>query len=323
MLGLVLLEQIRAYIVLTQARYSGQGLATEYFRLNTTSDLLSLGFAILIVALTCWGMLFPRRIGEGRTLTLALFSTVMLWLDYGVRRSEASDFSPEAAVALLLSMCLLLAVLLTHSRPQLSVWAKSFRILRNTGVILLLFVLFAFGYAFVFPTYSGTQEIIGFNADAGVVLGAAVWRGHGLGDRPSPALQERLDVGYDLLVRRAVPRLVLTGASAPGELAEAEVARQDLLKRGIDASQIIMETTSHTTLEQVRYMREELQGKQNWSRFVLISDQYHLARVSEMCRFNRLSTIACPSRIRQSFLDLLYYRLRESVALMEYWLLGR
>jgi len=323
LLGFVLVEQLRTYLVLCQARYEGQGLPAEYLRFTTTSDLLSLVYTVAILALIVWAIIRPQRIGSGRTVALALFSTLLLWLDYGVRRSEASEFLPEAAIALILAMCLLLAVLLTGSKPERSPWARTLRIVRNSAGLFVLLILFAFVYAFLFPMYSDTREVTAFNADAGVVLGAAVWRGHGLGERPSPALRERLDVGYDLLTKRAIPRIVVTGASAPGELAEAEVARRDLIRRGIDPSQIIEETASHTTLEQVRYVREELQAKQNWSRFVLISDQYHLARASEMCRFNRLTVIACPSNIHQSFLDLLYYRVRESMALVEYWMLGR
>jgi vancomycin permeability regulator SanA len=323
LLLLVLIEQVRAFVVLTQARYEGQGLPVHYFRFSTTSDVLSGLFAAVIIALVLLVIARPARIGKGRTISLAIFSTLMLWLDYGVRRTPSAEFEPEAAVALIISFCLLLAVLLTRSKPQRTRLRRTLDIIRNTAGILAILVLATFVFAFAYPTYTGTQEIAGFNADAGVVLGAAVWRGHGLGDRPSPALRERLDVGYDLLVKRAIPRLVVTGASAPGELAEAEVAKIDLVKRGVDASQVIEETVSHTTLEQVRYLREELHNKQTWSRFVIISDQYHLARVSEMCRFHGLRTIACPSRIRQPFVDLLYYRLRESVALLEYWLLGR
>lgn len=323
LLILVLLEQVRAYVVLTQARYQGQGLAVQYLRFSTTSDVLSLLLALTIVGLVLWALFRPARIGKGRTLSLSIFSTLMLWLDYGVRRTEASEFQPEAAVALIISFCLLLAVLLTKSKPDRTPLRRTISIVRNTAGILAVLILASFVYAFSYPTYSGTQEISDFNADAGVVLGAAVWRGQGLGERPSPALRERLDVGYDLIMKRAIPRLVVTGASAPGELAEAEVARLDLIKRGIEQSQVIEETSSHTTLEQVRFLREELHEKQTWSRFVLISDQYHLARVSEMCRFHGLKTIACPSRIKQAVIDLLYYRLRESVALLEYWLLGR
>src|ERR1051325_4953212 len=206
---------MRAFVVLTQARYEGQGLPVHYLRFSTTSDVLSLLFAVVIMGLVLWAIVYPARIGKGRTVSLAIFSTLMLWLDYGVRRTPASDFEPEAAVALILSFCLLLAVLLTTSKPHRTRARRTLDIIRNTAGILVVLVLATFVYAFAYPTYTGTEEITDFNADAGVVLGAAVWRGHGLGDRPSPALRERLDVGYDLLMKRAIPRLVVTGASAP------------------------------------------------------------------------------------------------------------
>jgi uncharacterized SAM-binding protein YcdF (DUF218 family) len=312
-----------AYKVLTEARYEGQGLAPLYYRLDTTSDLLSLLFLAMTLVLIVVAFVQPRRISLGRTITAALFSGLLLWLDYGVRRLEASEFSPTAAVTLLISMCGLLAILMTRSQPFLRPVIRVYRIVRNSVFVFLALGLFSFFYGFTFPTYTEIREITAFNADAGVVLGAAVWRGHGLGDRPSPTFRERIEVGYDLLTKQAIPRLVVTGASAPGEQAEAEVARKDLMKRGVAQAQIVEETNSHTTLEQVRYLREDLMQKEGWSRFVIISDQYHLARVVEMCRFANLKAVGSPSQISQPFLDLLYYRIRESVALLAYWLLGK
>jgi uncharacterized SAM-binding protein YcdF (DUF218 family) len=154
-------------------------------------------------------------------------------------------------------------------------------------------------------------------------MGAAVWRGNNLGERPSPTLYERLNIAHELLSKKTVPRVVVTGGSAPGEQAEASVARKDLIKRGIDPSRVIAETKSHSTLDQIIYLREELTKKQNWERFVIISDHYHLARVGEMCKFNRVNAITAPSRIEQPFLDLAWYRIRESMALLAYWLIGK
>lgn len=323
LLSITLLLQPWAYTVLTQARYESQGLAPEYFRLSTTSDILSLGFTGLSIILLIVALFGPRRISLGRTIVSTVFAGLLLWLDYGVRRLEASEFSPVAAVVLLLSMCGLIATLMTHSQPFLRPIVRIWRIARNTAGVFLVAVIFAFLYSFTFPAYTEPREIITFEPDAGVVLGAAVWRGKGLGDRPSPTLRQRIEVGYDLLAKRIIPRIVVTGASAPGEQAEAEVAKEDLISRGVDPAQIVEETESHTTLEQVRYLREELQAKQSWDRFVIISDQYHLARVIEMCRFAGLHAIGSPSRIEQPFVDLLYYRFRESVALLAYWLLGK
>ncbi len=53
---------------------------------------------------------------------------------------------------------------------------------------------------------------------------------------------------------RSAP-LIVTGGSASGKLAEAEVARNELLHMGVDSSQIIEENSSHTTFEQVRFLR--------------------------------------------------------------------
>ncbi|MFI5201240.1 MAG: YdcF family protein [Candidatus Kapaibacterium sp.] len=321
--ALMLAAQVIGYIVLVQARYEGQGLTPIYFRFTTASDIISLLFHIAIIALLVAAIAKPSRIGRGRTVSVAILSGILLWLDFGVRRTPPEEFVPEAAVALLLAMFALLATLSTGSRFWLRPMRRVFRVVRKTISIAVLMVLFAFFYSFFFPTYSRIEDIASFNADAGVVLGAAVWSGLGRGERPSPALRERIELGYELLAAHAIPRIVVTGASAPGELAEAEVAKRVLLAHGVDPSKIIEETSSHTTLEQVRYLHDELFEKQGWTRFVIVSDQYHLARVCEMCKFNGLTAIGSPSRIHQPVLDLLYYRFRESMALLEYWLLGR
>jgi uncharacterized SAM-binding protein YcdF (DUF218 family) len=323
LLVVVLILQPWAYIVLTQARYEGQGLSPQYSRFSTISDILSIGFSVLSTVLVLAAMVNPRRISLARTVISVVLSLLLLWLDYGVRRLEASEFSPMAAVVLVLSMCALLATLMTKSQPLLRPIRRVGRIAWHAVLVFMLAMLFAFFYSFTFPTYTDSREIAAFEPHAGVVLGAAVWRSRGLGDRPSPTLRQRIEVGYELLSRKVIPRIVVTGASAPGEQAEAEVAKRDLESRGVDPAQIVEETESHTTLEQVRYLGEELRARQTWDRFVIISDQYHLARVIEMCRFAGLHAIGSPSRIDQPFLDLLYYRGRESVALLAYWLLGK
>ncbi len=323
LLTLALAAQALGYVVLTEARYEGQGLAPVYFRLTTMSDILSLFLAMLVLASLMLAILKPERLGGVRTVSVALLSGILLWLDIGIRHTPAEEFAPEAAVALLLAMFVFLATLLTRSRRMVSPIRRVLREGRNVVSIALMLMLLAFIYAFFFPTYSSNAEVAAFHADSGVILGAAVWRGNGLGERPSPALRERIDLGYQLLTSHAIPRLVVTGGSAPGKQAEAEVAKRELLQRGVDPAQIIEENSSHTTLEQVRFLHDELFQKQGWVRFVIVSDQYHLARVCDMCKFNGLNVIGSPSNIHEPFFDLAYYRIRESVAMIEYWLLGR
>ena len=323
LLFLAIFGEIGGYIVLTQARYEGQGLYPVFFRLSTLGDVFSLAFIGVVLLLLFFAVLRTKRMGRLRTVSATLLVGILLWLDFGIRHTPSEEFSSGAAIAILVAKVLLLAVLLTASKGVISPIRKIWRILKRAVLLSLVFILVAFINAFFFPTYSRIEEVTAFNADAGVVLGAAVWHGKGLGDRPSPALRERILLGYQLLTSHAVPRLIVTGGSAPGELAEADIAKRELVRLGIEQDQIIEENTSHSTLEQVEFLRQELYQTQGWSRFVIVSDQYHLARVCDMCKFNGLTVIGSPSPIKEPFLDLAYYRLRESIATIEYWMLGR
>ncbi len=184
-------------------------------------------------------------------------------------------------------------------------------------------VLIVFGYSFTYNVTSDMKELTLFDADAAVIPGAAVWHGNALGDRPSPTLRQRINIGADISRRKVVPMIVVTGAGAPYEKTEADIAYDELIRLGVNADHIITESNSRSTIEQVVFLRENLSRKQGWNRFIIISDHYHLPRILEMCKFNALEAIGVPSPIRQSFPDLLYYRIRESFALIAYWLLGK
>jgi uncharacterized SAM-binding protein YcdF (DUF218 family) len=320
---LALTMQIAAYVVLTQARYECQGLAPIYFRLSTLSDIVSISFSFLTVTLIILAILNSNRISLARVTIITIFSAAMLWVELGIRHTPPGEFTPDAAIAFLFFMFLFLATLLATSSVRLGPIRRGLRILRVAAMITGILLFLSFLYGFLYPTYSHSGEVAAFHADAGVILGAAVWHGNGLGERPSPALRERIDLGHTLLTTHAIPRLIVTGGNAPGKLAEGEVAESELLRLGVDSSQIFEENFSHSTFEQVRFLRDDLFQKRGWNRFIIVSDQYHLARVCEMCAFNGLSVIGSPSHIHEPFLDLAYYRLRESVALLEYWFLGR
>ncbi len=319
----MLFSQSLAYKVLADARYLGQGLEPNYLKFNTIGDILSIGIALLSLFLILRTLVRPSYMSLSRIVAATLFSHLLLWLDYGVKRFEASEFSPVASIALILATCMLLGTLFTRSNPDKRMRLRGLRILRNASLVFLALAAFSFAYSFSYPAYTDIKEITDYDADAAVVLGAAVWRGNNLGERPSPTLNERINVAHDLVAKKSVPRVVVTGGSAPGEQAEAVVARKEFIKRGIDPARVIVETKSHSTLDQVIYIREELRNKQNWERFVVISDHYHLARVGEMCKFNGVDAITAPSRIEQPFLDLAWYRVRESMALLAYWLIGK
>jgi vancomycin permeability regulator SanA len=154
--------------------------------------------------------------------------------------------------------------------------------------------------------------------DAAVILGAAVWSGN----KPSPVLRERVNRGYDLIKSGAVQFLVLTGSNAPHELPEAEVARRELLKLGVDPTRIVVETQTHSTLDQILYIRDHLMKEQGWSSFIIVSDQFHLKRALEICQFNGINAQGVSSESPLGPQNLWIYHLRESAALILYWMFG-
>jgi uncharacterized SAM-binding protein YcdF (DUF218 family) len=109
---------------------------------------------------------------------------------------------------------------------------------------------------------------------------------HGRIDRDFAA---RLDRAVSLWRERAPASVVLLGGGAEGEPSEAEIARQELLQRGI-GSQLAMrlEAKSRDTLQNLRNARELLRSSGGTAhtlpRVTLLSNRYHLARCALFAR---------------------------------------
>ncbi|MEP7235429.1 MAG: YdcF family protein, partial [Ignavibacteriota bacterium] len=248
---------------------------------------------------------------------------IIFWITLGAKNFEVAEFPRTASISYLVIRALFISLLLPRKEYNFSRVSGAARILRNTSIAFFGAVVFTFIFSFTYEVTSDFEEMRRFDADAGVILGAAVWHSVDNLDRPSPTLLERIKLGSQLLKQNVIEKIVTTGSNAPGEKSESEIAKRELVSGGIEASKITTEAGSHSTLEQIIYLRDELVTKQRWQRFIIISDQYHLARAIEMCRFNGIEAIGSPSGIKQSFYDLAYYRLRESIALLAYWILGK
>ncbi|HET6435717.1 MAG TPA: YdcF family protein [Xanthomonadaceae bacterium] len=107
------------------------------------------------------------------------------------------------------------------------------------------------------------------------------------------APQGRIDDDFDARLARAVslwretpPRtLLLLGGGAAHEPTEAEVARRELLARGVapDAP-LQLEGKSRDTLQNLRNARELLRATAALPRVALLSNRYHLARCALFAR---------------------------------------
>lgn len=154
--------------------------------------------------------------------------------------------------------------------------------------------------------------------DAGIILGAAVWGGN----RPSPVLRERINKGYELYKSGIISYFVLTGGGSPGEMTEAEVAKAELMKRGVVEKNIFVENRSNSTLEQIAFLRRNLYGKNNWKEIILITDNFHLLRAKQMCTFFGIKAGTVASDTPLSAESSFSYSLKESFAVILFWLFG-
>lgn len=128
-------------------------------------------------------------------------------------------------------------------------------------------------------------------ADAIVVLGAAQYVG-----RPSPVLRARLDHAVSLYKKGLAPKLVLTGGIGVGDTtSEAAVSRKYALSRGVPASAIITENKGRTTRESVAAVATWLRAH-NDTTVILVSDPFHMLRLTVLARRHGLVPLASPTR---------------------------
>lgn len=128
-------------------------------------------------------------------------------------------------------------------------------------------------------------------AAAIVVLGAAQYVG-----RPSPVLRARLDHAIRLWQQGMAPQVIFTGGRGDGDTtSEAAVSRRYALQRGVPDSVIVVETIGRTTRESLRGVSELMLDRPN-SEVILVSDPFHMLRLSILARRFGLHPLMSPTR---------------------------
>jgi len=178
------------------------------------------------------------------------------------------------------------------------------------SLILILLYIDNVGYA------SSRWSLKKSEKNIAVVLGAAVWSGN----IPSPTLSSRVDKAVELLDNGFVGKIVFTGGSAPGELPEAEVAYEYAKVKGIDTSKVLLENSTANTADQMRWIKNNLIEKaDSIDDIIIVSDAYHLPRAIEISKFFELDLKVAESDHRQDARDKLLTKIREAIALFNFW----
>jgi uncharacterized SAM-binding protein YcdF (DUF218 family) len=127
-------------------------------------------------------------------------------------------------------------------------------------------------------------------ADAIAVFGAAEYAG-----RPSPTLHFRLDHAVELYRKKIAPVVITLGGGSDKDSGNTEggVGRDYLLAHGIPFGNIIAETRSTDTEQQVRRLAA-IAREFNLHHIVVVSDGTHLFRIRELCQDVGLDVLTSP-----------------------------
>ena len=188
------------------------------------------------------------------------------------------------------------------------------RTLIQTIVAVAILLVFSLLFVWNVKVYDETK-LVKTIYDYGLIPGAAVYSK----GEPSPIFEARIRKAFELYRDGIIKNILLTGGKAPGEISESESAFNYLTKLGVPKKDIIVENRTSTTSEQIKYLRNEILSLKNNNTVLIISDGFHLSRIIQIAKFYKIKTMGVSSDYSMSLSKTIFYRARESVALLLFW----
>ena len=318
LLILLLIVSLISGYLLTYLRYSNQNLSINGFSLVKTGNLLTVISLVIVTGFIIYNIFSKAKF---KVLSLFILLCILIAGLFSLAISTTfSDKDYKIAFSLTFLVCYIYFIIsiitITFSR------SKMLHIFNNIGILLIVALTgFVINIYQVYNFKDDSESYLsatGKKADAGVILGAAVWGGN----RPSPVLRERINKGFELYQKKIVQKFILTGGGSPNELTEAEVEKNELKKYGVDEKNLIVEVKSNSTIEQIHFVRDKYYKKNNWNKIILISDNFHLFRTSEICKFNNMNVDCVASDTPLSTESLINFSIKESIAVLFFWIFG-
>ncbi|MBE9103890.1 YdcF family protein [Nostoc cf. edaphicum LEGE 07299] len=153
---------------------------------------------------------------------------------------------------------------------------KKWLILLTVALISALLLAIASSASSIYLYGSSTDNI---KADAAIVLGAAVWK-----EEPSPVFRERINHAINLYKNGSVKTIIFTGGvGESNEPAEAIVGKNYAIAQQVKAADILIETQSRTTHQNLKNALEVANAHQ-LTKFLIVSDPLHMKRAVLMAR---------------------------------------
>lgn len=239
---------------------------------------------LLLLAFSA-SILLRARAGRAWSLLLGLLCAVDAVRVLGATHEP---LGPTLAVAVPSSAALALLLLAFAARGA-ATWPPAPWGLPARGLTVLTTTFLAvLGHVWVV----GTTHAHPGNGDAVVVLGAKV---HPDG-RPSGALEDRTHTACDLLLATPARPVVLSGGHTPGTpLSEPQAMARMCRERGVPEQALLLDESGATTQATVRAV-QALAKEHGWRSVLVVSHDYHLARLQVAFRGAGLSAYTLPCR---------------------------
>lgn len=163
------------------------------------------------------------------------------------------------------------------------------RMLKFFFIFITIIILYTVYTAYAIWSYG--QKIEPQQADAAIILGAATLDG-----APSPVLKGRIDHAVMLYHHKKVEKLIFTGGSGErGEISEAEAAQRYAMDHGVKADDIMIETSSTITEENL--WNAKIVAEQNGiSTYLIVSDPLHMKRAMMISQDMDMNAYSSPSK---------------------------
>lgn len=183
--------------------------------------------------------------------------------------------------------------------------------------LALIGMLWTLITAWLITEYTSEQSTR--QSDVAVILGAAVD-----GDRPSPVFRERIEHAIALYRQGIIPKLIFTGGSGrEGERSEAEVGRDYAVEHGIDPRDILIETQSRITEENL-VNTIAIGDQAGYQKYTIVSDPLHMKRAMKLASELGMDAVPSPTQTTayQTWRSQIPFLARETVLYMGYTVKG-
>lgn len=167
--------------------------------------------------------------------------------------------------------------------------------------------------------YAAALVLVGIHDDASIsdvaiVPGSKVE----LNGQPSARLAARLDQGALMLSQGLARHLIVSGGVGIEGFDEAQVMRDYLVRKGVPASQIVVDSLGLTT-EATAVNSAAIMRARGWTSAIVVTQYFHVPRTALALRRAGISKVTS-SHARYAELRDVYSLTREMIALPTYWI---